>query len=379
MYFDNNATTPVDPRVAEAMQAWLQGHHGNPSSAHRYGRAARQAIDRARDQVAAAIGARSGDVLFFSSGTEANNAVLSALGEHHGWRGHWLFSALEHASVRASAERAARRGMELTELRPGRDGRVAPAVVAAALRPDTRLTALMLANNELGTVQPVAEVAEICRSRAVPVLTDAVQAIGKIAVDVEELGVDYLSLGGHKFHGPLGSGALWARPGAVLAPWLEGAGQERGLRSSTENVPAIVGLGLACDLARRELERRFSHLLSLRRRFEDGLIALPGAIVHCAQSPRLPHTTHVAFEGLVGHELMLWLDERGFAVSTGAACHSGRPQPSRVCLEMGLPAAEALASLRVSFGVANTLDEVDALLAALAEGVPLLRGAGHRE
>lgn len=372
-YFDNNATTPVDPRVAETMFPWMVGQHGNPSSAHRFGRAARQAVEKARAQVAAAIGGEPEDVVFTSSGSEANNAVMASIGESHGWQGTYLFSGLEHASIRAQATRLGKLGMRQRELLPDAGGQLQPAAVAAALEDDTRLVALMLANNELGTLQPVAEIAAVCRQRGVPILCDAVQAIGKIPVDVATLGIDYLSLGGHKFHGPLGTGALWIKKGAVMSTFIAGAGQERGLRASTENVPGIVGLGRACEIATAELASRHAKLLALRERFEQGLARIPGAIVHCADRPRLPHTTHVAFPGLVGHDLMLWLDEQGFAVSTGAACHSGKPQPSRVCLQMGLSEAESLASLRVSFGLFNELAEVDAFLAALEIGVPTLR------
>lgn len=372
-YFDHNATTPLDPRVCETMLPWIGTFHGNPSSAHRLGRAARAAVEVAREQVAALVGARSEEIVFTASGSEANNAVVAACAAVAGHRGHLVTSALEHPSVRLAAEQAAAGGMELTELIPGHDGRIDPEAVAGALRPDTRLVCLMLANNELGTVQPVAEVAGLCLEHGVGVLCDAAQAVGKLEVDVNALGVDYLTFGGHKFHAPLGAAALRIRPGAPFVPLLLGAPQEGGRRAGTEDVAAIVGLGKASELARLELGERRRRLGELRERFETGLARLPGTIVHCAGSPRLPHTCHVAFEGLIGHELMLRLDARGYAVSTGAACHSGCPQPSRTLLAMGVSAAESLASLRVSFGITNTPEEIDAFLAVLAEEVGKLR------
>ena len=241
--------------------------------------------------------------------------------------------------------------------------------------PIPRLVCLMHANNELGTIQPVAEVAAICRAKGVPVLCDAVQSVGKIPVDVAALGVDYLCLGGHKFHGPPGIAALWTRDGAVPVSLLVGASQERGLRASTENVPSVVGLGKACELAREELEARHGHLLGLRKRFEEGLAALDDVVVHCEGSARLPNTSHLAVLGVSGHRLMHWLDEREIAVSTGSACHSGKPKPSRALIRMGMAESEALASLRISFGMPNTEQEIDHLLAALAEGARNLRVA----
>lgn len=368
-YFDHNATTPVDPRVLEAMLPFFIERHGNPSSAHGHGRAAKRAVETARRQIADLLGGQADEILFTSSGTEANNAVIYATAEACDFNGHLVFPALEHPSVRNAAQWAAGRGMTFTELDPDASGRITAEAVAAVLQDDTRLVCLMAANNELGTIQPVAEVAALCKERGIPVLCDAVQAIGKVPVNVEEMGVDYLCLGGHKFHGPPGVAALWIRGGAPMASLLVGAGQERGLRASTENVPSVIGLGKAAELARLELQERHDQLLALRRRFEDGLADVKGAVVHCADSERLPHTSHVAFLGRSGHQLMLWLDEQGFAVSTGSACHSGKPQPSRVLLRMGVDENEALASLRVSFGLTNTEDEVDGLVEAL-KGIP---------
>ncbi len=380
-YFDNNATTPLDPRVRDAMLPWLSGLHGNPSSAHASGRRARRAVEAARDQVAALFGGQAEEVVFTSSGSEANNTVIFAAGKSCGYRGHLVTSVLEHPSVRMAAARMVEAGMTLTELSPGADGRIPVDAVRGALSDDTRLVCLMLANNELGTIQPVREVAAACRQRNVPVLCDAVQAISKIPVDAGELGADYLTLGGHKFHAPCGVAALWVRSGAPLEPLLVGAPQESSRRAGTENVPAIVGLGVAAALASSEIETRHARLLALREQLESGLAAIPDAVVHCAGVQRLPHTSHVALLGVSGHELMLRLDRDGFAVSTGSACHSGRPQPSAAVVAMGVPADEALASLRISFGMTNTGAEVEAFLAVLAAAVSELRAAepGRRD
>jgi cysteine desulfurase len=251
---------------------------------------------------------------------------------------------------------------------------VPASAILDALRPDTRLVCLMLANNELGTLQPVAEVAAACRERGIPVLCDAVQAVGKIPVDVSSLGVDWLVLGAHKFHGPLGAAAVWVRKGRELEGLLVGGSQERRRRASTENVPAIAGFGAAAEAARIELPERHAHLAGLRDRFEALLPdRVPDAIVHCAGSPRLPNTSHVAFPGVEGESLLIRLDLAGFAVSTGSACSSGTVEPSRTLLAMGLSRDEALSSLRVSFGITNRPEEVDSFLDVLAREVAELR------
>ncbi|HXT23078.1 MAG TPA: cysteine desulfurase family protein [Thermoanaerobaculia bacterium] len=377
-YFDHNATTPVDPRVREAMLPWLGERHGNPASAHRAGQAAREAVESARDRVAALLGAHPDDVVFTASGSEANNAVVFAVARAARWQGEIVVASCEHPSVRRAAERCAGEGMTVRVVPPNRDGVVAVEALLAAVNDETRLVCLMLANNVVGTLQPVVEVATACAERGVPVLCDAVQAVGKVPVDVRALGVDYLTLGGHKFHAPLGSAALWIRPpsaGRAAPPFegqLVGGTQERRRRASTVNVPAVVGLGVACELAARELDARQEHLRALRERLEAALPAL-GGIVHGAGVARLPHTTNVAFPGLVGHDLAIRLDLAGYAVSTGAACHSGVVEPSETLLSMGIPREEALASLRLSFGITNTMAEVEGFLPVLAREVQALR------
>jgi cysteine desulfurase len=382
IYLDHNATTPLDPRVRAAMLPWLGERHGNPSSIHSFGQAAREAVEQAREEVAALIGGRPPEVVFTASGTEANNAVVASLAEGaagaEGARGagagHLVVSAIEHPSIAQAAARAERRGMEVTRVPPAEDGVVPAAALIATLRRDTRLVCLMLANNELGTLQPVAEVAAACRDRGIPLLCDAVQAVGKIAVSAPRLGADFLVLAAHKFGGPLGAAALWVRDGAELEPLLVGGSQERRRRAGTENVAALAGLGAAAALARTEVANgRPALLAALRDRFERGLAGVAGAVVHCAASPRLPNTSHIALPGVEGEALLIRLDLAGFAVSTGSACSSGTVEPSRALLAMGLPPAEALSSLRVSFGIANQPAEVDAFLVALDRESAALR------
>jgi len=377
VYLDHNATTPLHPRARAAMLPWLGERHGNPSSIHCFGQAARNAVEEAREKVAALIGARPPEVVFTASGTEANNAVLAHTGRRGG---HLVISAIEHPSVREGAARLAQAGFEVTRVSPGGDGIVPAATVLGALRADTRLVALMLANNELGTLQPVAEVAAACRERGVPVLCDAVQAVGKVPVDAPSLGVDYLVLGSHKLNGPLGAAAVWVRKGVELTPLLVGGSQGRRRRAATENVPALAGFGEAAAVAREEMEYRTAFLTVLRDRFEAELARrMPDVIFHCQASPRLPNTSHVAFPGVEGEALLIRLDLAGFAVSTGSACSSGTVEPSKTLLAAGIPAAEALSSLRVSFGITNTLDEVDAFLAALEREAAELRRVSRRE
>jgi len=381
VYLDHNATTPLHPAAREAMLVWLGTQHGNPSSIHRFGQAARNAVEEAREKVAALLGARPPEVVFTASGTEANNAVVfhvaRAAGHSSqlGQTGHLVISSFEHPSIREAAARLEKDGVfEVTRVSPGTDGVVAAAAVLAALRPDTRLVCLMLANNEIGTVQPVAEVAAACRARGIPVLCDAVQAVGKIPVSVEALGVDFLTLGAHKFHGPLGAAALWVRKGVEITPLLVGGSQERRRRASTENVPALAGLGAAAAAATAELPARTAHLAALRDAFEAELPRrVPGALLHCTGSPRLPNTAHVAFPGVEGEALLIRLDIAGFAVSTGSACSSGTVEPSKTLLAIGLSREEALSSLRVSFGMTNRPEEVEAFLAALAREVAAIR------
>ena len=373
VYLDHNATTPLDPRVGEAMAPWLGGRHGNPSSVHSFGRAARGAVELAREQVAELVGGQAPEVVFTASGTEANNAVLLSAFAGAGSGGHLVISELEHPSIHAAADRLESLGVDVTRLCPAADGVVEAGSVAAALRPDTRLVCLMLANNELGTVQPVAEASAACRGRGVPLLCDAVQAAGKLGIDAGALGADYLVVAAHKFNGPVGAAALWIREGAAFEPLILGGGQERRRRAGTENVAALVGFGACAALASEELDGRIERLSRLRAGLEAGFAGIPDARLHCASSLRLPHVTHVAFPGVIGEELVVRLDLAGFAVSTGAACASGVVEPSRTLLAMGVEAAEALASIRISLGTTNDEAEIRRFLPVLEREVGALR------
>ncbi len=381
VYLDHNATTQLDPRVREAMLPWLTERHGNPSSLHAFGQGAKNAVEVARQQVAALLGGRPPEIVFCASGTEANNAVLFDLAFAPGSAqkaGRVVTSGFEHPSVREGANRLGHRGFVVERIAP-RGGTVDADEMVAAIephsgRPPARLVALMLANNELGTIQPVAEVARAARALGVPILCDAVQAVGKIPVSVAELGVDALVLGGHKFHGPLGAAALWLRKGFDLNGFLVGGSQERRRRAGTENVPAIVGLGAAAELAAREIPERHRHLSALRDRIERGIAATIADVrIHCADRLRLPNTTHLAFSGVEGEALLIRLDLAGFAVSTGSACSSGTVEPSQGMLAAGFSRQEALSSLRVSVGMPNTEGEIDAFLGALTREVAALR------
>ena len=373
VYLDHNATTPLDPRVGEGMAPWLGGRHGNPSSVHSFGRAARAAVELARAQVAELVGGQPPEVVFTASGTEANNAVLLSAFAGARSGGHLVISELEHPSIHAAADRLESLGVDVTRLCPAADGVVEVGSVAAALRPDTRLVCLMLANNELGTVQPVAEASAACRARGVPLLCDAVQAAGKLAIDAGALGADYLVVAAHKFNGPVGAAALWIREGAAFEPLILGGGQERRRRAGTENVAALVGFGACAALASEELDGRIERLSRLRAGLEAGLAGIRDARLHCASSLRLPHVTHVAFPGVIGEELVVRLDLAGFAVSTGAACASGVVEPSRTLLAMGVEAAEALASIRISLGTTTDEAEIARFLPVLEREVEALR------
>ncbi len=377
VYLDYNATTPLEPRVRDAMLPWM-GAAGNASSVHAFGRRAREAVETAREEVALLIGAAPDEVIFTASGTEANNTVFeTVLAQLE--PGRLVISAFEHPSVTRAAERLAERGFEVVAVRPGADGVIDAAAVAAALDDDTRLVCVMLANNEIGSVQPVAEIAARARDRGALVLCDAVQAAGKVPFSVAELDVDYLSIGAHKFYGPLGAAALWVRRGAPLDPLLVGGSQERYRRASTSNIPALVGFGEAARLAREEGARWAERMRAVRDRFESRLGELPEAVVHAAAAPRLPNTSNVAFPGLSGEALMVRLDLRGFAVSTGSACSSGKVSVSATMAALGVPQEEALGSLRISFGKDTPLEVADRLVEALAAEVAELHRAAPAE
>lgn len=375
-YFDNNATTPLDPRVREAMLPWLGERFGNASSAHAAGQRAHAAVEAAREEVARLLGAGSPlEVVFTGSGTEANNAVVYAALARGSGLGRFVLSGLEHPSVPEALATPWGTRAEAVVVSPDPDGIVPAERFLAEVRAGDALAALMLASNEIGTLQPVTEVAAGCRGLGVPVLCDAVQAAGKVPVAVQNLGADYVTIGAHKLHGPLGAAALWVRPGAPFEPLLVGGAQERRRRASTVNVAAVVGFGEACRLAREELAARAAHLAALRDRFEAEVLAtVPDARVNGRSVARLPSTSSIAFPGVVQQELMIRLDLDGFQVSIGSACASGRIEPSRALTLMGLDREVALGTIRVSFGAFNRVEEVEAFVPRLAGAVAALRG-----
>ncbi len=376
IYIDYNATTPVDPRVAEAMRPFLAGGWGNPSSGHRWGREARDAVDAARERVAAAIGAESDEIVFTSGGTESNNLALRGLVSARGG-GHVVTSAVEHPAVLEVVLELERR-IDVTVTIVGVDskGRVDPEEIRAALRPETVLVSVMLANNEVGTLEPVAEIAGICRERSILVHTDAAQAVGKVPVDAGDLGVDLLSIAGHKLYAPKGVGALYVRRGTPLNPVTFGAGHERGLRPGTENVLEIVGLGAACGLVREGLADEMKEMENLRDRLRDLLREdIPGLVEHGDLRHRLPNTLSVAFPGIWAAELLERLDEKSVAASAGAACHEGGAVLSHVLWAMGVEPEIGRSTIRLSVGRMTTHREVEEAGGRIVEAVRTMGGA----
>ncbi|MFA5206625.1 MAG: cysteine desulfurase family protein, partial [Lentisphaeria bacterium] len=346
IYLDGNATTPPDPAVVEAMTECLRQSWGNPSSLHLAGQAARGTLERSRRRVAQLIGAQPDEIVFTSGGTEADNQVLAGWTSAGGPR-HVVTTAIEHQALLAPCQRLEAAGGRVTRVPAGRDGVVDPAAVAAALAPDTALVSVMLANNETGVLQPVAEIARLAHARGIPVHTDAVQAVGRLPVDVVALGVDCLSLSAHKFHGPKGVGALFARRGAALAPLLVGGHQESRRRAGTENLPGIAGLGRACELALARLAEDPPRLAALRDRLQQLLSdACPGLVVNGGGVPRLANTLNVSFPGVDAQALAMNLDLLGFCVSTGSACATASREPSHVLTAMGCGPELAAGALR---------------------------------
>jgi cysteine desulfurase len=374
-YFDHNATTPVAPEVLETLAACLGQVYGNASSIHHFGQAAKKRLEAARRQVAALFHADAAEVVFTGGGTEADNlAVLGVVRAAAGPARHVITSAIEHPAVLEACAQLEREGVAVTRVRVGAGGVVNPDDVRAALRPETVLISVMHANNELGTVQPVAEIARIAREAAVPLHVDGVQAFGKIPVDLDALGADLYSISGHKLYAPKGVGALYVRKGTRLEPVVFGGHQERDRRPGTENVPGAVALGAAAELAGRELAVNTERLAALRDRFENAALGrISGAGINGARWSRTPNTSNLYFDGVDGEALVIALDLRGFAVSTGAACSSGALTPSHVLTAIGLDADRARSSMRFSLGRGNTAAEVDALVEALEASVAHLR------
>jgi cysteine desulfurase len=359
IYLDCNATTPTDPRVADAMRPYLTGCFGNPSSGHRFGREARAAVETARAQVAGCLGSGADEIIFTSGGSESDNLALRGVVAARGG-GHVVISAVEHPAVLEVALAMEMEGLIRLSV-VGVDGRcrVDPAAVEAVLAEDTVLVSLMLANNEVGTLQPVAEVAGLCRDRGVLVHTDAAQAVGKVAVDVEALGVDMLTVAGHKLYAPKGIGALYLRRGVEIEPLIRGAGHERRLRAGTENILEMVGLGAACELVRGEPRAEHHRLASLRDRLRDRLSAgVEDLVEHAAGVDRLPNTLSVSLPGAHAGDLLEAVGD-DLAASAGAACHGLKIQVSHVLAAMGVSPEVALGTIRFSVGRFTTEEEID--------------------
>lgn len=365
VYLDWNATAPLASEVVDAMRPWLDGtRYGNASSRHEYGRQARAAIDEARTEVAEAVGAHATEVVFTSGGSEANNLFIKGAAACLK-AGGIAISAIEHPCVREPARQLRRLGWSLREIAVDREGRIEPASWAATLAEQPRLVSVMLANNETGVIQPVDELAAEASACGALVHTDAVQALGKIALDFRALRVHAMTLSAHKIGGPLGAGALIVDKRLELSPLIAGGGQERGLRSGTENVAAIVGFGRACELARARIETESRRLAGLRRHLEAGLRTL-GARVFSSAAERLPNTCFFAIEGLEGETVVAKLDRMGFACASGSACSSAHPEPSHTLLAMGVSPELARAALRVSLGHTSTQADVDRFLATFS-------------
>jgi cysteine desulfurase len=373
-YFDHNATTPVAEEALAAMLPCFRETYGNASSIHRFGQSARTLVERARQQVASLLHCRPREILFTSGGTEGDNlAILGSVRASAKSRKHVITSTIEHPAVLNTCQALEREGVDVTYVKVGSGGVVSPDDVRAALRPETTLITIMHANNELGTVQPVAEIARIAREAGVIFHTDGVQSIGKILTDVVELGVDFFSLSGHKIYGPKGVGALYFRKGVEFEPIQFGGSHERGQRPGTENVPGIVGLGAAAELAAKSLESEGKRLSELRNRLEQGILEHVELAGVNGGSPRVPNTSSIHFDDVEGEALVIALDLRGFAVSSGAACSSGAVRPSHVLTAVGLSAERAKSTLRFSLGKQNTAEQVDALLEAVPAVVGHLR------
>jgi cysteine desulfurase len=372
VYMDSNATTPVLPEVLEAMRPFYLEHFGNASSIHHYGQRARSAVEKARESVAKLLGCRAAEIVFTSGGTESDNLGLFGMvtpGDHI------ITSTIEHHAVLNSSELLQGRGVEVTYIPVDGHGLIDPAAVHAAIQSNTKLISIMMANNETGVLQPVEEIGRIAKAAGIPFHTDAVQAAGKVPIDVKKIGCDLLSISGHKMHAPQGTGALFVRKGTLLRPMLIGGNHERQRRAGTENLPGIVGLGKAAEIAMAAFnDGSIAKLAAMRDRLELFVLKnVDDTGVNGQDTPRVPNTTNIHIDHIEGEALIIALDLKGLAVSTGAACSSGAIEPSHVLTAMGLPADQARASIRFSLGKHNTDADVDFAISILPETVARLR------
>ncbi len=375
VYLDHAATTPAHPKVVEAMMPYFTGKFGNPSSLHDMGREAKDAVEKARGETAALIGARPEEILFTSSGAESNNFALKGLAQAYSQKGkHIIVSQIEHFSILHPAKTLEKSGFAVTYLETDKEGLVDPGDVEKAITKDTILVSVMHANNEIGTIEPIEEIAKITREKGVLFHTDAVASVGWVPVDVKALGVDALSLSGHQFYGPKGAAALFLRKGIRIKPLLEGGIQEDGRRAGTENVPAVVGLGKAAELAAAELPRRATYVSSLRDRLQRGLLEkIDHVVVNGHPTRRLPHNLNVSMWYVEGESMLLFLNMEGVSVSSGSACTSRSLKASHVLVCIGTDAAVANGTLLMTLGTGNTADDIDYVIEKLPPIVQRLR------
>ncbi len=375
IYADNAATTKMSPTAIQTMLPYMDEIYGNPSSLHTAGQRAKEALEDARIRIAALLGCEPHEITFTSGGSEADNqAILSAarLGERK-WKKHIISTAFEHHAVLHTLDKLRKEGFEITLLEIPENGIISPSQVADAIRPDTCLVTVMYANNEIGTIQPIAEIGTICQEHGVLFHTDAVQAAGHLHIDVHAQNIDMLSLSAHKFHGPKGAGVLYARKGIVLTNVIEGGAQERNKRGGTENISAIMGMAAALEEAYASIDKTSPHLIQMRDRLIAGLSRIPHSILNGDSVKRLPGNVHFCFEGIEGESLLLLLDDKGICASSGSACTSGSLDPSHVLLALGRPHEIAHGSLRLSLSDDVTEAEIDYLIQSVTEVVAYLR------
>ncbi len=375
IYLDNAATTKMSKTAINAMLPYMDSVYGNPSSLHSIGQAAAEVMANARQRIADCIGAQAKEIIFTSGGSEADNqAIISAakIGERKGKK-HIISTAIEHHAVLHTLEKLKKEGFEITLLGVGENGIVRPDDVENAIRDDTCLVTVMYANNEIGTIQPIREIGEICRSKGIIFHTDAVQAAGHIKIDVEEQNIDMLSISAHKFHGPKGIGVLYAKKGILLTNLIEGGAQERGKRAGTENIPAIMGMAAAFEESCSLIDQSTKKLTALRDKLIEGLSDIPHSILNGDAEKRLPGNVNFCFEGIEGESLLLLLDDKGICASSGSACTSGSLDPSHVLLAIGRVHDIAHGSLRLSLSDENTDEEIDYTIKAVKETVGYLR------
>lgn len=375
VYLDNNATTPVHPEVLEAVLPFYQENFGNPSSIHQFGRGVRVAVDESREKVASLLGADPSDVVFTSGGTESDNFAIKGIALANQQRGkHIITSMIEHPAILDTCKYLEKLGFKVTYLRPDPYGIIDPEQVREAITKDTILVSIMQANNEIGTIEPIAEIAEITKGNKIYFHTDAVQSLGKIPTKVDELGIDLLSLSGHKIYAPKGIGALYIRKGTKMHPLLHGGHQEKKRRSGTENIPGIVALGKACQLAQGEIKQEAEYLTRLRDELHQGILErIPHVQLNGHPTKRLPGTLNLSFKFVEGESLLINLDLKGVAISTGSACSSGSLEPSHVLQAIGVPHEVIHGSLRFSLGRTNTKEDIDYVLEVLPPIVDKMR------